>query len=99
MFLVLRLLIISIIKKVIGKKIPKTRKLNAIALNIEKYNIFLKFKLFDNFKRKYKAILKKDKNKTSLYKKLSPNILGDVINRIVPERDKKKLLNLSISSR
>ena len=41
MFLLLRLLIISIKKKVTGKKIPKILKLNAIALNTEKKkNIF-----------------------------------------------------------
>tara|TARA_B110000881_G_C18111191_1_gene287515 strand:+ start:280 stop:459 length:180 start_codon:yes stop_codon:yes gene_type:complete len=59
-------LIISIKKKVIGKKIPKILKLNVIALNIAKKNIFFKLNLSDAFKRKYKPILKKDKNRISL---------------------------------
>ena len=79
-----------------GKVCSKTLKLKAIALNRAKHTTFFIFRFSDNLKRKYKEIQKKDKNKTSLYKKLSPNILGEVINNIVPEKARKKLLNLSI---
>tara|TARA_Y100000590_G_C14837515_1_gene682557 strand:- start:71 stop:406 length:336 start_codon:yes stop_codon:yes gene_type:complete len=82
------------IKKVIGKNIAKTLKLNETAQNREKKIKSLLEILSVNLRKKYKAITKKDKNKTSLYKKLSPNILGEVTNNNIPVKLKKKFLNL-----
>jgi|TARA_B110000902_G_scaffold160970_1_gene184180 hypothetical protein len=53
-------------RKDIGKKIPKILRLNEIAVNKEKNNIFLILKLLRVFRKKYKAMVKKERNKISL---------------------------------
>ena len=44
--------------------------------------------------KKNNVIVKKDKNKVSLYKKLSPNIRGDVRYKISPSKLRLKFLYL-----
>jgi len=69
-----------------------------IALNTAKKIKFFKLIFSIKFKKKYKEKVKKDKNKISLYKKLSPKILGVVMYKIVPAKHKKKFSNLLIKS-
>ena len=65
-----------------------------ILLRLINKSAFSNMKIWTNFIKKNNVIEKKDKNKISLYKKLSPNMRGDVRYKISPSKLKLKFLYL-----